>query len=98
MNKKSFTKKDLSNCIQKNTGFSHNFSKKLIEDLLQILSTNIDDGYLNLKNIGTFKLSNKKERKGRNPKTKENFLISARRSVRFRSSKYISEHISKFYE
>ena len=31
--------------------------------------------YLNLKNIGTFKIINKKERIGRNPKTKEEFYI-----------------------
>ena len=48
-----------------------------------------------LKNVGTFKLIHKKKRIGRNPKTKEEFLISSRKSVSFTVSKKISEKVGK---
>lgn len=82
--------KDLSN----KTGFSKNFSKKLIDDLIKILTINIKEGDLNLKNIGTFKTIFKKERIGRNPKTKEEFKISARKSISFKQSSKLSENLS----
>ena len=81
-----------------NTGFSLNFSKKLIDDLIKILSISIKTDDLKLKNIGTFKLLNKKERIGRNPKTKKEFIISARKSISFSPSKKISEDLNKLYE
>ena len=39
----------------------------------------INKDKLNLKNFGSFKILKKKERLGRNPKTKEEFIISARK-------------------
>ena len=48
-----------------------------------------------LKNIGTFKLSKKNERIGRNPKTKEEFLISKRKSIRFIVSKNLTKILNK---
>ena len=84
INKKNFIK-DLS--IQ--TGFSANLTKKIIEDLIAILIREIKTGNLNIKNIGSFKLIQKKERIGRNPKTKKTFLISARKSISFTASQKI---------
>ena len=69
------------------TGFSNNFSKKLINDFILVLITHIKKKKLNLKNVGTFKLIEKKERLGRNPKTKEQFIICSRKSVSFTASK-----------
>ena len=40
-----------------------------------------------IKNIGSFKLIEKNERIGRNPKTKEEFIICKRKSISFLSSK-----------
>jgi integration host factor subunit alpha len=98
VSKKNFKKIDLINYISINTGLSHNFSKKLLSDILVILNTSISSGYLNLKNLGTFKVFKKKQRIGRNPKTKEKFLISARKSIKFTPAKNLSEYMSKIYE
>ena len=88
-------KKDLVKNLSSETGFSLNFSKKIIDDLFFILSECIKTGYLSLKNVGTFKVIHKKKRIGRNPKTKEEFLISSRKSVSFTASKKISEKVGK---
>ena len=80
------------------TGFSNRFSKKIIDNLIDILIKNIKSGKLNLKNIGSFELMDKNSRVGRNPKTKEEFIISARKSVKFKSSKKILKKIGDLYE
>ena len=95
MFKKNLKKEVIVKNVSSKTGFSLNFSKKLIENLIQIIILNIKTGDFKLKNIGSFKLIKKKERIGRNPKTKEEFLISARNSISFTSSKKITEKLKK---
>ena len=70
---KNINKGNIIKALSVKTGFSANFSKKLIEDLIQIIIQNIKADELVLK-FGSFKLIQKNERVGRNPKTKENFL------------------------
>ena len=98
MLKQKLKKTDILNQISSKTGLYQNLSKKILNDLLGILNNRISNGYLSLKNIGTFKLLNKKQRVGRNPKTKKEHLISARKAVKFIPSKYISEYLNKTYE
>lgn len=95
MNKKKFTKIELVNDLSKKTGFPVLYSKKLIEDLLEIFSDKIKTSNLILKNIGTFKLLNKNSRIGRNPKTKENFTIKAQKSISFISSNNLQSKLNK---
>ncbi len=95
MYKKSITKIDLIKNLSNKTGFSLNYSKKLINDLIDILIQNIETGNLILKNVGSFRLISKKERIGRNPKTKEEFLITARKSISFKASKEILLYFNK---
>ncbi len=92
---KNLNKKDLINNLSISTGLSKNLSKKIVSDLILIMINNLKEGGLILKNIGSFKIINKKQRLGRNPKTKEEFLISARRAVSFTPSKNITEYLKK---
>ncbi len=87
MSNKNLKKIDLIRELSNRSGFSANFSKKLIDDLIKVISQNIKSGKLNLKNVGSFKTINKKQRLGRNPKTKEEFVISSRKSISFVYSK-----------
>ena len=84
---KNFKKKHIIDSLSEKTGFSKNLTKKVVNDLLEIFIEQITNSQLNLKNFGTFKTIKKKERLGRNPKTKKEFLISPRKSVSFRPSK-----------
>ncbi len=95
MYKKNFKKKDIVKNLTDKTGFSFNFSEQLINDLIKILIINIKSGSLNLKLVGSFKLIKKKERMGRNPKTKEEFIISSRKSISFTPSKKITESLDQ---
>ena len=89
MSKKKITKIIIAKNLSLKTGFSISFSKKLIDDLISSITESIKTEKLNLKNLGTFKIINKKERKGRNPKTKEQFVITARKTISFTPSKKI---------
>ena len=95
MKKNSLTKKELINNLRYKKGFSNNFSAKLINDLLNILIKIIKNEGLNLKNIGKFKLIKKGQRLGRNPKTKEEFIITSRKSVSFVPSKKLLENLNQ---
>ena len=93
--KNSYTKIDISKDLSDKTGYSKLLSKELIDNLLKILVYNIKTGQLNLKNFGSFKLINKSQRIGRNPKTKEKFIISARKVIKFIPSNKIKLFINK---
>ena len=87
MKNKNLTKIDIAKELSKKTGYSLELSKILINNLLIVLISAIKKNKLNLKNIGTFRLINKSERIGRNPITKENFVITSRKSISFIASK-----------
>ena len=82
---------DFSKNVSNKTGFPVSITKKIVDDLIIIIAEMIKNNELVLKNIGTFKLSKKNERIGRNPKTKEEFLISKRKSIRFVVSKNLDK-------
>ena len=88
-------KEDLIIDLSKKTGFSNNFSKKIINDFFSSVLNIIKTNKCIIKNIGTFKIINKKERLGRNPKTKEEFVISERKIVSFIASEKIIDFLNK---
>ena len=94
MVRENFKKKDLVKQLNNRTGLSKNLLKKIVDDLIYIIGENIKTNNFNIKNIGSFKILDKKKRIGRNPKTKKEYLITARKSVKFS----VSKKISKFYE
>ena len=89
MSNKKLKKEDLIKIIKSKIGYSSNFSKKIINDLIDIIIHEIKGGNCIIKNVGSFKIIHKKERMGRNPKTKDEFIISSRKSVSFIPSKKI---------
>ena len=96
MAKKNFTRKDLSNNIYKSLGFSRNFSSTLVDDLFEILILHlIKFNKIKISSFGTFEVINKKERIGRNPKTREEAKITSRKVVKFRPSLVFKKKINK---
>ncbi len=87
----NLTKKDISINISKKTGLSYSFSSFLLEDFIEILIQEICHNKLILKNIGSFKIIKKRSRIGRNPKTKQEYMINERNSLSFKSSNKLLE-------
>ena len=95
MTKKNFTRKDLSNSIFKELGFSKNFSSTIVDDFFETLIQHlVKFRKIKISSFGTFEVINKKERIGRNPKTKEEAKISSRRIVKFKPAKIFKKKIN----
>ena len=95
MKSKNFTRKDLSNKIFKNLGFSKNLSSKIVDDFFETLITNIiNNNKFKITSFGTFSVLNKKERIGRNPKTKIETKILPRKVVKFKPSSLLKKKVN----
>ena len=91
----NLTKKDLVNLIYMQIGYSKQISENLIEDFFKTIIDNLKkERTLKLSNFGTFSIRQKKSRLGRNPKTKEEKIISERNVVLFKPSKEFKEFIN----
>ena len=54
-----------------------------------------NDGEVTLRGLGAFKVSQKQERPGRNPKTGEDAIITARKVVIFKCSTVLKNHLNQ---
>ena len=95
MTRINLTKKDLINSIYMQIGFSKNISENLIDDFLATITENLkNEKKLKLSKFGTFSIRSKKSRMGRNPKTKEQKIISDRDVVLFKASKEFKDLVN----
>ena len=93
----NLTKKDLVNLIYMQLGFSKQISKNLIDDFFQTIIHNLEnEKILKISKFGTFSIRQKKSRLGRNPKTKEEKIISERNVVLFKPSKDFKDYVNHF--
>ena len=91
----NLTKKDLVNIIYMQVGFSKQISEHLIDEFFSLITLNLKkEKKLKLTKFGTFFIRSKKSRVGRNPKTKEDKIISERNVVLFKPSKEFKEFIN----
>ena len=91
----NLTKKDLVNLVYMQLGFSKQITENLIDDFFHTLIDNLKkEKILKISKFGTFTIRQKKPRVGRNPKTKEEKIISERYVVLFRPSKDFKEFIN----
>ena len=91
MVKKTLTRESLANKLNKTLGFSKILSKNIVSDIFENLIYGIEDNKeVKISSFGTFKKIEKKERIGRNPKTKIVAKISSRKVVKFKPSSFVS--------
>ena len=96
MVKKNFTRKDLSNKIYQDLGFSKNLSLKIVDNFFEtLISGIIKSNKIKISSFGTFSVLNKKERMGRNPKTKMEAKIFSRKVVKFKPSLLLKEKLNR---
>ena len=96
MTRINLTKKEIVNSIYMQIGFSKNISETLLEDIFELILNNlIEHKKLKIAKFGTFILRKKKQRIGRNPKTKESKIISARNVILFKPSKEFKKYINQ---
>ena len=92
----NYGKKDIATDLSFKTGYSVNYSQKLINELLKVIIKNISYDNLILKNFGVFRIIEKKKRIGRNPKTKEEYVIPNKKTIKFIPSKNLTKFLNKY--
>ncbi len=89
------TKKDLIKKVAKDADISKAQAKNALEAFLASTTKTLQEGrYLILPGFGSFTTKRRAARVGRNPRTGEKLVIPARRVVKFRPGKKLSESIS----
>jgi integration host factor subunit alpha len=96
MFKNNLNRKALANTIHQNIGFSKIISENIVNDIFYIITSGIKENEkVKITSFGTFQKRRKNERIGRNPKTRERKIISARKVVTFKASKLFKDRINK---
>ena len=95
MGYKNFNKKAITNKVYQDLGFSKNYSSKIIDSFFEIFFNELlNVNKVKITSFGSFKILNKKERIGRNPKTKIESKISARKVITFKPSLKLNSKIN----
>ena len=91
----TLTKADIVEAIQTETGFTKHQSTELVENLLETIKATLESGEdVLVSGFGKFCVQEKRERRGRNPSTGEDALITARKVVSFRCSGKLRRRIN----
>jgi len=90
----SFGKKDICNNISSKALISKDKSKEILRNFLNLVTSKSKSRIVKISNFGTFYTKNTPQRLGRNPKTKEEFVISKRSKLFFKPSNKIRNIIN----
>lgn len=93
---KTLTRQDIANAVHNQLGLSRNESAELVESVLEELSVCFESGeQVKISSFGTFSVSQKTQRVGRNPKSGEEAVITPRRVLSFRPSSQMRDRVNK---
>ena len=87
MSQDKVTRETIAHQLSKEYGIAYSIIYKKIDTLLRIWGGKILTSNLSINSLGSYKINNKAVRIGRNPKTKEEFEIKARKVISFKKSK-----------
>ena len=91
----NFTKKDISLKLSENLEISLSMSSRLVDYFTECIKTNLNENNdIKISGFGTFKISKTPKRVGRNPKTKESFIISERKRIKLVLSSRVRGYIN----
>jgi integration host factor subunit alpha len=97
MLRKNIKRKDLIDNVYFNIGFSKTISENIVYDIFNLFINNIiSNNVIKISNFGNFIKKNKKQRIGRNPKTKEVKVISSRNIIIFKPSNLLKKRINQY--
>ncbi|MGA1597699.1 MAG: HU family DNA-binding protein [bacterium] len=89
-------KVDIIRAVQFQTDIQFGEAELLVNMLLDLMKQSLENGEdVLVTGLGKFALRDKKERPGRDPKSKKNYVISARRIVTFHPSKVWRDELNE---
>ncbi|RJQ56462.1 MAG: integration host factor subunit alpha [Desulfobacteraceae bacterium] len=93
---KALTKADIVSAVQKENGFSYKESSEMVERLIEILKDSLQSGEdVLISGFGKFHVKSKNARRGRNPATGDDMMLSARKVVTFKASGKLRDRINE---
>ena len=89
------TKQDIINQVSNRASLSRAKAEEAVETVIDLIKESLSAGEpVILRRFGTFQIREKSKRMGRNPKTGEEAVISARKVVRFKSGKHFKQAVN----
>ncbi len=91
----TLTKAQIVDIIHEELPFPKNKSTEVIEGLIEIIKNTLENGEdVLISGFGKFCVKNKRERRGRNPATGDDLILSQRKVVTFKCSGKLREKIN----
>ncbi len=91
----SLTKTEIVEDLVK-IGFNRKKAAHMLENLLGIIKRNLENGEdVLISGFGKFSIKNKKERRGRNPATGDDMILSKRKVITFNCSSILRERLNR---
>jgi len=91
----TLTKAHIISIIQSENGYSLKKSTDIVETLLEIIKSTLESGEdVMVSGFGKFRVREKSKRRGRNPATDEDMILSARRVVTFKCSGKLRDKVN----
>ena len=90
----NFSKSDIAKNISIKSLVSVGESKILLESFLSLIKNSSKNGPVKLSNFGTFSFKKTPKRLGRNPKTKDSYIIPRLNKLNFKPSNKVKENLN----
>lgn len=91
----TLTRADLANTVYRTLGISHAESAEIVDYIVDCVIDALGRGEdVKLSSFGTFSVRQKNARVGRNPKTKQEIPISARKVISFHASNILVKSVN----
>ena len=89
------TKQNIINHVSAEANLSRAKAEEAVETVIKLIKESLGQGEtVILRRFGSFQVKEKSKRMGRNPKTGEEAIISARKVVRFKSGKHFKHTVN----
>ena len=93
----ALTKADFAESLSDKLGLDKREAKAMVELFFEEIKSSLERGKpVKISGFGNFDLRNKTSRPGRNPKTREEIPITARRVATFRSGKKLKARVEAY--
>ena len=92
----TLTKSDIVKNLHDRIGLNKREAKELVDSFFENIKRLLSQGHdVKISGFGNFQLNNKSSRPGRNPRTGEDVVITARKVVTFKSGQKLKESVKK---
>ena len=92
----NISRQEIAENIFNEIGLSKSECNEFVNEIINLLIESIiNEGFVKIPSFGTFKLRYKKQRVGRNPKTKKPAIISSRHVILFKVSQQLKNRLNE---